>query len=78
MKCLQEAKQAQLVKTELPQYQKTGKGPGRPSFKQKLAESNLKMQQFFAPQQRINNNRNARSGGSSRGSLTCTSQNISQ
>ena len=39
MKCLQESKQAQLVQTQqFPAYQKTGRRPGRPSLKEKVAE----------------------------------------
>ena len=49
MKGLQEAKQAQLVQTELPQYQNSGRPPGRPSYKEKAAETNHKMEQFFTP-----------------------------
>ena len=49
MKCLQESKQAQLVRTELPQYQKSARYPRRSSHKEKVAETNHKMEQFFAP-----------------------------
>ena len=53
MKCLQESKQAQLVQShQFPVYQKTGRKPGRPSLREKVAESNHKMEQFFAPQHR--------------------------
>ena len=49
MKGLQESKQAQLVQTELPQYQKSGRPPGRPSKKEMVADTNHKMEQYFAP-----------------------------
>ncbi len=58
MKYLQEAKQAKLVLTGLPQYQKSEKGPGRPFLKEKMVESNHKIELFFAPTQRNNNNSN--------------------
>ena len=53
MKYLQESRQAHLVQThQFPVYEKTGRKPGRPSLKEKVAESNHKMEQFFAPQHR--------------------------
>ena len=53
MKCLQESKQVQLVQThQFPVYVKTERKPGRPSLREKVAESNHKMEQFFAPQHR--------------------------
>ena len=74
MKGLQESKQAQLVQTD--KYQKSGRPRGRPSEKEKVAESNHKINQYFATQHRSNNiNRN---GGSSRGGLNITSINNSQ
>ena len=57
MKCLQESKQAELVQShQFPVYQKTGRKPGRPSLREKVAERNHKMEQFFAPQPRSDNN----------------------
>ncbi len=38
MKCLQESRQTQLVQTQqFPTYQKTARGPGIPSLKEKFA-----------------------------------------